>query len=436
MSLQFAFAIEYSNPALDREIELSSGPLKTQLDEIRTRCKGITGLSVVDTQYDHQNQSSKKFKYYFQHVINENSLPTIVYINGGPGGSGMGWNDEDSKNFNWIHLDPRGLECNFGTEIDFPKDIMTTSQHAHDILEVIKSLKLTNYIVHGHSYGTVVATHIGNSIWKNQFGFRPNAILLEGTLGIHLKDINEYSRNYIDIANLFFDRFPNQKSLFSSSDPLDYGKYFWGSYFFIVGHAWKETLKELGQLQAYLSGEIPNPPEEIVQAKQSFDENPPTYEMIPEGYEKYLVTEIMCQELSPTLGDIIKPKLDTGVATYDILKYGTACANIPFVHPYDSAQLQTDIPLVYINGTVDPATPFHTAKYHYDNQKLAPKTFVTQIDGGHGPTYEMAPCLDQVYNQVLTGKPDFSDILNTDGYCRYVPKNFERKARKPRTTIF
>jgi len=142
------------------------------------------------------------FQYYYQYIQKgDPSTPTIVVIPGGPGGKSI---DDQPENpyFDWIQMlygfpqkynailtDPRSIGCNQVNK-NLPIDSFSSQNVANDIVAIILKLNLKNYIIYGHSYGTVVATLLGQ---LSSAGIipKPRAIILSGTLGNYFKNHKE-----------------------------------------------------------------------------------------------------------------------------------------------------------------------------------------------------------------------------------------------------
>ena len=62
-----------------------------------------------------------------------------------------------------------------------------------------------------------------------------------------------------------------------------------------------------------------------------------------------------------------------------------ACADQKLDRPFDAGDWQLDVPIVYVQGTQDPATPYESARAHLMSQPHAHRTFVTVAETGHLP---------------------------------------------------
>lgn len=114
---------------------------------------------------EHDNPSAGTFPYRYElsFVNKDPEATTAVYLPGGPGGGSIGETARFQENFptmNLVLIDPRGVGCNFQGPDGFKLRQLSTEEHARDVLDVIKQLKLKNFIIYGISYGTVVGTKV------------------------------------------------------------------------------------------------------------------------------------------------------------------------------------------------------------------------------------------------------------------------------------
>jgi pimeloyl-ACP methyl ester carboxylesterase len=74
--------------------------------------------------------------------------------------------------------------------------------------------------------------------------------------------------------------------------------------------------------------------------------------------------------------------------------------------PYDSAKWPIRSPVWYVAGTLDPATMYTDALYHFENQRSSPRTLVTLPGGGHNLLGRSFPdCKEKFWAAVFEGTP-------------------------------
>ncbi len=107
----FSFA-EFHNPALVDFANSGDNQSKFTIED----CKEADKKPPLGFVYGRVNSSSEKIKVYYQHIISNPQNPTLIYLEGGPGGHSIGESEyfkELSSIFNILYLDPRGFGCGF-----------------------------------------------------------------------------------------------------------------------------------------------------------------------------------------------------------------------------------------------------------------------------------------------------------------------------------
>ncbi len=156
----------------------SRGPTEEPSEEFREYCRdGQNDILSIQRPIE-----SGEFTYRFRLDCQNENFPTIIYIPGGPGETSMESQiSEFPENFNIIFTDPRGVGENYSFwESGGRAEDLSSQKIALDIKEIIKVLDLQNYMIHGHSYGTLVATILTHEIESNSSRERPKSLVLEG----------------------------------------------------------------------------------------------------------------------------------------------------------------------------------------------------------------------------------------------------------------
>lgn len=421
-------SVNFDNPYLENNPELSY---------LYDNCSNIATMKTLKVKKNHSNANSSMFSYNYSHVEAAKNQTTIIYLPGGPGGGSIQMFDGSDffpNNMNRILIDPRGTDCNFFDPKDFDFDSITSVQTAKDIVEVIKQEKLTDYILFGQSYGTLLGTVLAHLIHEDRTSPQPKALILEGVIGHHyLNDGSEYYQNHVDIVNQLLNDNPKIKKLFSdpSTDVMGFNLDDWANYFITIPPtginekfgAWPLMVAA----EPYLTSNS-DIPESIASEMESYLEFEMGMQEVQsqiyahnEGLD-FLGLTILCREISPEVpwvydniffenGNLVLDKTPSEQVS---------CGQIKMDRPFDSKNFPTAAPTVYIQGTHDAQTPLRWAKYHYSNSQSRLKKFIQVEGGGHSPSYfELNDCFDQILNVVdLDPHLDFSKLLNTDGQCR------------------
>jgi pimeloyl-ACP methyl ester carboxylesterase len=378
-------------------------------EEYKCEFDGVKSLDV--SLYPDRNDS-KKFTFKYQ-IVGNLDPDKIVVINlpGGPGGSSMNdYSIPQVKNLKisnglpadvpWIMIDPRTVGCNRGDEEKFPDDSLTSDYLAHDVLSVIKDLKLKKYVIHGHSYGSQAATFVAG-LAAERGVTSPHAVFLSGILGRGEADgsfgipFNLSLQWELIKATLS----PEAVKILSSGEPLGIEDWRWG------------RMIRRGLYDGYYvsNGVFKNPLIERLQSVDKTDsaEQKALIEFLTQDgtpslgqsdYSERLFARVDCHEFSPNDGsvDFVEGKL---IPTED------PCVDDPYDRPYDSAKFEITSPIYYLAGTADPAAPYAGARHHFEHQNSAQRNFMTLKGGGHTMIgYIFQDCKDELWNAIFAQK--------------------------------
>ena len=329
----------------------------------------------ICNQQDVHSFQRQNFSYHYRLIQSEQKdAPLVIYLPGGPGGTSIGNVDPRvSKDYSLALTDPRGAGCNDSSQIGI-QDI-SSEAIADDIIALVKHLNPKNYILHGHSYGTVVATIFSSKIAKLNLP-QPQAIILEGVFG------------------QYWDQRKNEYGLVSS---------------------WKKIFRSLSeQMRAKLSSSEESPltakRDSWFQAIYQFLYLGKIY-FLPYSYDQLLKNFIAKVEGKSYPDDLKKlytsinfgglpssEKTWDAIACNELFYSGKESLDYSYgqlyhaskrrcqadrLNPYDSSAWQMQHKTVYFVGENDPSTPLWQGQYHYDHQEGKQKTFVKVIDAGH-----------------------------------------------------
>ncbi len=379
----------------------------------------VQGLRTVTTEiYPGTAQPTFNFRYQVVGDIKPDDF-VIIHIPGGPGGSSINeYNKEEVKkrfvknttlpeNIPWVMIDPRTVGCNIISESTFPDDSLTSDNLAHDILSVIEDLKLTKYIIYGHSYGSQSATVVA-ALAKKRGLPAPYSVILSGVLGIGKAD-GTFSIPYQKIFEwdaILATLSPKVKTLLEEKSPAGFEDFQWNGfigaglydgYYMVDGkfvHPMKEKLRLLES----------DDPADLQKFKDTFHDG---YERVGiRSWSQRLYIKVDCHEYSPDDGYTL---FVGGKLTFD--EADNPCKDEPFDRKFDSADYQMNTSLYYLSGTNDPAAPYEGARYHFENQTGSRRNFVIVPGGGHTNLgWVMQDCKELFWNAVLT-KKDLTDVL-------------------------
>lgn len=129
------------------------------------------------------------------------SAKTVVFLQGGPGFKALdsGRPPFIPKNYQVLLLDPRGVgQSTLGPPWASDQNASSSQLIVSDLMAVLQKESLSNYVIWGHSYGTVIATMAAARIEASTIA-KPGAIILEGTLGRAFR-MNALSQHEIDLG--------------------------------------------------------------------------------------------------------------------------------------------------------------------------------------------------------------------------------------------
>ena len=408
------------------EEDQADAPLNI-FDMAMTSFCGSSFVKSIEVPLDHNNPEGETFVYRFAHQVKSKEAPHVIYIPGGPGGSSMtdGFYSVD-ENLNYLYIDPRAVGCNENP--DLPTNLITTEQHAADIARIIERTQLTNYLIVGSSYGTQVATVLGNMLEKMKAEERipelPRGIALVGTVGrtINIKELKDGGATHWD---QILEIHPGLAAALSDPNALPFELTLQQWLFDIIPLSLNIGINTVGidliLRAAYL-------PEVYEQNKATVDQIiaqligfSPARGLSHAGFPLSVLfyNEIGCREVFDysanhywllEQGRLVTTPLDGSPCPYAIDR--------PFdVKNYPIAQT----PLFYFQGEFDANTLPQEAQYSFDAQPTPEKEYIAIRRGGHSNlSVELGSCRTQLFNSIASGS-GVGNILDANGFC--VPPN-------------
>lgn len=342
--------------------------------------------------YENTSQSFTQFTT-ISYKLSENfdsKNPTVVYINGGPGGASLDLTFEKAfTNLNFIYFNQRGVAFSKPeTEQEYLNaDYYSSEQTAQDIKYIVQHLHLSKVTVYGHSYGTVPAT-----IFASRYPELTRSVILEGVIlngsellwsaPHRLKLINKYLKELKpDLAQL----------IRKFSDHPESPRY------------WFSLMAQQAMYQENFKN-ILNTMLENVLVKQETDSSDENYEKrvigilqawFPEKksnedylqYSNKMFNMIACEELSGQSEKAhFKAFLNSAFQLELVtLKNENNCAFIPEQKTYDSQNYPIQAPVYYFQGTEDGATTADFAVRHFKQVPQNKAFLVLAKAQGHLP---------------------------------------------------
>lgn len=406
-----------SDPNLDESA-------KSYFQDLKLVCSSQSVSRVEGVPIYHDRSDSPTFTFYYEANIPRPSEPTIIYLQGGPGLPSIG-NRSHWTTGNFVNTDQRGVGCNYATRQSHTDDVITTRQAVRDIGYVIKHLGLKDFIIFGHSYGTVSATQLAFHL-ENDLNMRPRAVVLMGTAGHTFGGMRAWHMSHIDQWQRLKSEYPKAGLLFANGRLPNLGgtRAEWGRYLFNVGNHYRASGEQLealyDELSASASGGGAGPVMQLIREK--FHGEDPSYNHQLPSYLSFVFTKISCEEIFNPL-DFYGQSIDRYGNMDLIVSPNTPpnndmCDGIAERFAYDSKIFQLQSPLIYLHGETDPQTPLSQGYYHFLNQNLSSrKEWILVGRGSHNPLDDaLKPCREQIWNAIKRGD-SVSSLLTSNGYC-------------------
>lgn len=348
----------------------------------------------VCKQKDVYSFQRQNFFYHYRLISAERkNAPVVIYLPGGPGGTSIGAADPRiSKEYSLVLTDPRGAGCNDSIDISSPD--INSELIADDVIELVRHLNPKNYILHGHSYGTVVATIFSKKIAKLKLP-QPNAIVLEGVFGQYWDQRkNEYGlvSSWKKIFHSLSEQMQTKLSRHAES-PLAEKQDHWfqaiyqflylGKIYFLP-YSYDDLLKNF---TARTEGRVY--PEDLKKLYDSIN-----FGGLPSSEKTW--EAIACNELFYSA----KESLDYSYG--QLFQKSKRRCRADRLNPYDSASWQMKHKTVYFVGENDPSTPLWQGAYHFDRQKENEKLFIRVQGAGHRPfQLNLKDCSSHLYGALF-----------------------------------
>jgi pimeloyl-ACP methyl ester carboxylesterase len=377
-------------------------------DSHEDKCQSPLIHSISIPLYGDSQESQKiPYRYKFLPPTDPES-PTVVFLQGGPGGTSMEYNREDFQELppgvGILLLDPRGVGCN---SADLPPEAYQTRFLAEDVIEIIDQLKLNNYILYGASYGTLLATVVAGTIESGTIKSTrrvppPRAIVLTGVIGKEYKR-GTWSLPIVNGWEQIKRKLPKNIIKNLSAEPLPFGAspLAWGRFITFKmnegDHPGGGSELEFRLQNLFSTATDPH----VFESEKNWLLN---LEKGPSADEARLYRYIACREIAADQdGNDSSFQLKSGqlIPPHD----EKFCSGVGQRDPFDSALWLTSSPIFYLQGDKDLSTPLFQGEYHFRNQKRSHRTFVQIAGGGHTVsrvTWLYGKCSLQLWNQILS----------------------------------
>jgi pimeloyl-ACP methyl ester carboxylesterase len=349
------------------------------------------------------------FSYrYAYRPAEDPSMPVVINIPGGPGQGSIGMPLSLPYEFGIVRTDPLGAGCNANASLH--ADEITSEDIADGVLAAVREIRPKHYILYGASYGTIVATIAAAKASKAGLP-PPDAVVLEGVIG-RAYTPQESLQGFLKGWERLKAQLPAgaAQALSEEKPPLGFAPEIWGG--------WLQQLQLYGASPGggpgfavtVLSGLDPSAPEagrEVIRNQLRLFAQP------ADAAHVDLYRAIACREID---GATRGQKTDMALRGGQLVPLAAGfCGDRTMTRPFDAANYQITAPIFYFSGGWDPATPEFQARYHYDSQATARKTWVRVPTGSHlSFTGNLMDCQNALWKDIAaTSGAHFPELLQS-----------------------
>ncbi|MBX3196568.1 MAG: alpha/beta fold hydrolase [Labilithrix sp.] len=393
----------------------SDGNLEEAAVALPAACRSAE-IVALSRPHSSARPAGEKFTYrvWFRRPASP-ELPTVVHIPGGPGTPSIGHDQAwVPPSYGLVTTDPRGVGCNQTAAAD-AREFYRTDELANDVvaaIDVLRTKGMGKFLLHGHSYGTVLATHVAHLL-ADPARPQPEAVILEGVLArafttewMAASYVDEWSFQKATLS-------PAVRSALREPKPLGYDGKTWGNFFMVM-------TAQLGPDATQAAFQLLDPDA----AGKAVPENIEKLQTLIDAFGKLEVSagpsltlqqQVACRELT---SDLPADNVDVVLEGGEIVKapdVGTLCEGFELERPFHVRDHLYPFRTYYFIGDHDTATPPWQGKLHFDTLATADRVEIVVEGAGHLPLMRhLAPCGPSLVEAVAAGQ-GFGDALAACG---------------------
>lgn len=379
-----------ANAETHQTISLAETPYRGGKDRYINRSAFDKSI-VVDGQFlelplDPSRPAKGAFDLFYRISKNfDPARPSVIFFNGGPGGSSDDVKFEDSlADFNFIYLDQRGTSfSHLRTEAEMLDSSNFSSELiARDAEALREHLGIEQVTVYGHSYGTIPAT-----IYASLFPSHTRAVVLEGVIFDGQPTL--WSAPYrLKIMQSYFDGLSSERKAIiqaineTKAAPSD----------------WLSRTIRSAMYEPFFSSVVDRRIDELgrkspAEAAKELSNETMSLAFVPDStyFGSYMLLQIGCRELSMMKAgaawdyDMIDGKFQLAEGKNN---FRSGCDQLPGMsvseeHTYFASDYPVQVPITYFEGTADGATVAPNAMKHWRNVAKSRAQLFYIVNGGH-----------------------------------------------------
>ncbi|MCK6596789.1 MAG: alpha/beta hydrolase [Bdellovibrionaceae bacterium] len=349
----------------------------------------------IEVPRNYQEPKEKIKLYAYTRKPFNPSLPSVIFIDGGPGQNTHHSEDIYESSFNQINFDQRGVGCSTADtwEEYIQVDQYSSNNTVQDIEMIRKYFDIKSWAVYGISYGTVPAT-----IYASKYPAVSKSLVLEGVVG----SVDHLSRSsfLVEKWNLVLKRLSEKQlasfeSVIFSKDRKKISilnEYLGISAYMDAGFV---QLKERIFDKLFpLSGGISDSSFEELNIKIQKFKNRYATPQQPGAVDENILITFYCKELNAFAKDKFEVNYYKGIGfveepTDKKTRWKDDCHKLGLTEqkqePYNEGLYKVRRPVYYLQGSHDAATVATGAMEHWRTVPLDRSYFLLAVKGGHNP---------------------------------------------------
>lgn len=364
----------------------------------------MSGWNFLNVPVNYKDIQSGLTKISYKLSPNFNKTKkTVIYFNGGPGGTSYNTNFDMLNDVNVIYFNQRGSAFSRPETIQLFLDTnyYSSENTARDALEIIKHLGINKVTAYGMSYGTVPATIFGSLFPQNTENVILEGVVYDGSQKLW------HAEHRLNILQKYFDQLDsNLKSniIYFSNHPKVFPGWFSKmSQMYMYNSNFKKVLSDtLNSIFKNYSQNNIKSENEIIESLKMFSYNNlgSSDDMI--FFSPNMFNFIACKELSS------QSNTSTFYATFNknnklvpYVKDDTEvnhCKRLGINNQsiYSSLNYKLSVPVYYFQGINDGATTADFAIWHYKKTANSKAQIILAKNEGHLVTIQYLSTLPKL----------------------------------------
>ncbi len=340
----------------------------------------------VPVDYSDLSKGQTAIYAYTKKVFNPD-LPTVIFFTGGPGVSSRS-TEFSLPETNVLFFEQRGISCSRPAtkELFLNPDFYSSENTAKDALAVVRAWTISKVSVYGHSYGTIPAT-----VFASLFPSVTRTLILEGVV-YHADETLWLTKTRDQLLQSVFDSLSPE--LQAKILDLSSGHSVPASWFSQIGKMMLYLNNGTSAYKTFLEGILSSNEMDLPSFINNFftDPNKPEENF---SFGDITMGMIGCREMSmsnPLMS--LTTVFENGklVSDHNNVDREALCKPLKLENaylkakPFKAEMYPVKVPVSYLLGETDGATPLEQGLAHFQNVAKGIKTAFIMKNGGHLPS--------------------------------------------------